>query len=524
MTSKRYLRLILNCIPVIIIAFVLTVPVSVSGQPSSEWFGDEHVVFHITMDGTSITNAPESDPIVIDLDVPVNLTIRVNTTGSLWIYNLTGSIGFFYQGIRVFTIGVQQAVVQFIPPNVTLPKTSTLIDFGSIFRQNVSGYSLDLLTGIYQVSVDFRYYLESDLTTPRHIGRMFYVSIPPKDIVDLLTSVTGATAAVITGGAIVGTATNIRVLLDALQTAHKVRSIQKKAGEIKSLPNLTVIGALPALFSAVGFIRVSEKKKDASLDSESEESKRAGEYILRQRLREVAPVAWLGDKCPGCRKPWNKTTKFCKKCNADEDDAKRMYGDLLVSKAPRAMKVLGKKKALSIRKLAKKTKSSQYTAGVIGAAMVDTGLTEITKIETPIRSLATNIAGLAFIVVTWQQLLGGWASQFQTTLTIVGAGLSLGVIIALYFARKTQIKKFTTEVAKGQKMLPTEAEDATAQPAGGPVSTTQPAGGPVSTTQPAGGPVSTTQSVAKSSKKKGKASKGTSDASTSSTTDETDAE
>ncbi len=461
---------------IVVLVCVLSTPMSVAGQPSSEdWFGDEHISLCITMDNRSITTATQESPIIIDLDIPVNLSLRVNVTGSLAVYNLTGAIGFYYQGIRVFSIAVRQAVVNFIPPNVSLPKTSILIDFGVVFRQNVSGYSIDLLTGIYQVSVDFQYFLENDLLTPLFISRAFYISIPPKDIVDLLTSVTGATVTILTGGAIVGAASNIRVILEALQTAHKVRSIQKKAGEIKTLPNLTVIGALPALFSIASALRMREKHKttEASSESGSGESREAGEYLLRQRLREIAPVTWLGEKCPKCHRKWDRKAKSCKKCNIDEDDAKRMYGDLLVSKAPRAMKVLSKKKSLSIRKLAKKTKSSQYTAGVIGAAMVDTGLTEITKIETPIRGLVTNLAGLAFMVVTWQQLLGGWASSFQTTLTIVGAGLSLGVIIALYFARKVQIKKFRAEMAK--KASPTTE--------GGPPSTQQPAGGPVSRPQ-----------------------------------------
>jgi hypothetical protein len=165
------------------------------------------------------------------------------------------------------------------------------------------------------------------------------------------------------------------------------------------------------------------------------------EYIIRQRLRETAPDAWQGDKCPNCRRDWNKKLDMCKKCNLTSDDARVQYADLLASKVPVALRVMGKKKSATIRTLAKKTKSTDYNAGVIAAAMVDTEATEIVKVATPLRSFVTNIAGLAFVVITWQQLLGDSASTYLTTLTIVGAAMSLAVIVALYVSRKTQIKK-----------------------------------------------------------------------------------
>ena len=90
--------------------------------------------------------------------------------------------------------------------------------------------------------------------------------------------------------------------------------------------------------------------------------------------------------------------------------------------------------------------------------MVDTGVTEITKVGTPFRSFIMNIAGLAFLVVTWQQLLGNSSSAWLTTLTFVGAGLSLAVIVALYFSRKSQLAKFVADQEAGKKILPTEEE------------------------------------------------------------------
>jgi hypothetical protein len=139
------------------------------------------------------------------------------------------------------------------------------------------------------------------------------------------------------------------------------------------------------------------------------------------------------------------------------------YAELLVEKVPAALKALGNKNEMTVRDLAKKTKSNDYNAGVIAAAMVDTEVTEVLKVGTPFRTFIMNIAGLAFLVLTWQTLLGDAASAWQTSLTYVGAGLSLAVIISLYVSRKTQVKKFRAELDAGAKMLPTAAETTAAE-------------------------------------------------------------
>jgi hypothetical protein len=175
-------------------------------------------------------------------------------------------------------------------------------------------------------------------------------------------------------------------------------------------------------------------------------------------LREVAPDAWKQDTCPKCRTKWIRGQDKCKKCGTDTDDAKRAYAELLTSKVDPAIRLLSKKKALSIRKISKSTKSNNYNAGVIGAALVDTSVVEVTKIETPIRSFAMNLAGLGFLLVTWDQLLGFGSSQWQMTLSIVTAALSIGVIFALYFARKSQIGKLRQTLEAGKPLMPTEEE------------------------------------------------------------------
>ncbi|TFG08420.1 hypothetical protein EU538_07090 [Candidatus Thorarchaeota archaeon] len=427
---------------------------SASAQAPDDWFGDEHVELYVTLDGQSLTDATEPNPIVIDMENPMTLHLEVDVIGTESVYNLTGAIGFYYQGFRIFTIGIQQNVTQTIPPDVTIPPVEADVDFGSIIEAEISGFPVQLATGTFQAGVDFQYYLEGEtagVDDPHQFTLDFYFNIPSEDVTDVIFTVAGAATAAATVSAAAGFGFNFKHLLDGIQTAHKIRSIQKKTGEIRSLPNLTVIGAMPALFSAVK--EMKKKKKD-----ETSEQAEVSEYRLRQRLREVAPDAWPKEKCPRCVRKWNSKEDRCKKCNLDVEQAKREYAEVLVEKVPQAMKVLDKKKSLSVRKLAKKTKSNEYNAGVISAAMVDTGLTEITKVETPLRSFVMNIGGLAFLILTWQQLLGGAASEFQTTLTFVGAALSVAVIIALYFARKTQIEKLQVTIDEGKPMLPTKEE------------------------------------------------------------------
>ena len=435
-------------------------PCPVNAQDPEDWFGDDNVKIYIALDGRTITDASESSPIVIDPEANTTISLSANITSSLAVYNLSGAIGFFYQSIKVFSLSIRQAEIGYIAPGSILPPVEAVINLGEILSAEYGGFEIELVTGIFQASVDFAYHLQGEdiVADPPHTFSMsFYLTMPPKDILGAIFTVAGIATSVATVGAVVGFGWNIKALIEGLSTASKVRSIQKKAGELRSLPNLTVLGALPALFAVVSGIRIREKSK-RKVEEKEESQEGVSEYRVRQRLREVAPDAFPGDKCPKCMGKWNNELKTCKKCKIDIEEARRLYADLLIAKLPRALKVVNKKKSISIKKLSKKTKSNQYNAGVIGAALVDTGLTEITKIETPLRGFVTNIGGLIFLVITWQQLLGGAASQFQTTLTLLGAGLSVAVIIALYFARKTQIQKLQASLDEGKPLMPTATE------------------------------------------------------------------
>ncbi|MFW9919666.1 MAG: hypothetical protein ACFFED_08715 [Candidatus Thorarchaeota archaeon] len=434
-------------------------------QYGGEWIEDDNLHIDLRFDGISITTAnSDANAIIVPRNEPMEIYLDVNVTNDVPLL-MNGSIVFYYNDIPVLPIVIQSPYDN--STTVLVPNDPAFDPIPVTYMFNLSQYlqlgPIDIITGIFEARLSF-FYSEVDPTdyarskVLHEINEEFYFRLETDNVLQVITSVAGIATTASTVGAVAGFTGNIKALFEGVQTAHKVRSIQKKASEIRSLPNLTVLGALPLLFSIVAtYVKVKKKKKKDETVSESEDAA-VSEYIIRQRLREVAPEAWPGDKCPQCKRKWDKKNSTCKKCKINEDQARDAYTELLVSRTERAVKVMGKKKSLSIRKLAKKIKSNEYNAGVIGAAMVDTDVTEIEKVETPFRSFILNIGGLIFLVLTWQQLLGGASSQFQTTLTFVGAGMSLAVIVALYFARKIQIEKMRKRVEAGGMMMPTEAE------------------------------------------------------------------
>lgn len=412
----------------------------------NDFINDGTLFVYVSLDGINLKEKSLEDPLAINMEAPMDLFLQLNASGSQTL-NVSGTITFWYQAIALFPIHIVDASNNTwftVDPSSPIPPVLAPLNFAG----DLSYGPIDLTTGVFEATIDFRYYAEGN-STQNHLFHRFSFIFPSTPL-DIITSVTGIVTVGATAGVAVGLVGGINSLIDGLKTAYKLRGIHKKASEIRSLPNLTVLGALPLLFSIVDSMK--DKKKEGREDSG------VSEYIVRQRLREVAPDAWQIDKCPQCKRKWNKKLDMCKKCNFTQEDARIAYADLLSTKVPAALKWMGKKKSTDVKTLAKKTKSTQYNAGVIAAAMVDTNVTEITKVGTPLRSFVMNIAGLAFVVVTWQQLLGDSASNYQTTLTVVGAALSLAVIVALYVSRKAQIEKFTADQEAGKKILPTEEE------------------------------------------------------------------
>ncbi|MFW9813358.1 MAG: hypothetical protein ACFFF9_12930 [Candidatus Thorarchaeota archaeon] len=415
-----------------------------------DYIHDDRLYVYAALDGNNLKDYDIDNPITINMDANMTLDLQIDATGTENL-NMSGTITFWYQGIALFPIQIIDEVTEsiwvIVDPSLSIQNMTASLDFSQMMTVFEP---INLATGIFEATVDFRYYILGDTTL--HIVQHTFSFLIPADPYNVITSVTGISAIVATFGAVTGVGQSIWSLWDGLKTAYKLRGIHKKASEIRSLPNLTVLSSLPLLFSMLDAMK--KKKKEGREDSG------VSEYIVRQRLREVAPDAWPGEKCPNCKRNWNKKLDMCKKCNFTREDARTEYANVLAEKVPAAIRWMGKKKASDVKTLAKKTKSTQYNAGVIAAAMVDTEVTEITKVGTPLRSFVFNVAGLAFLVITWQQLLGDSSSQWQTSITLIGAAMSLALIIALYVNRKAQIEKFVADQEDGKKMLPTEEEAA----------------------------------------------------------------
>jgi len=383
----------------------------------TDFVNDSTLFVYAGLDGYNVKDSNSSNPIPINMEGPmeISLIIELNETLTQDL-NMTGTITFYYQGIAIYPIQIVDSETNstwiWVNHDSPIEPINAMIDLSTALSYG----PVKLATGIFEASLDFRYYLEGDTTTEHVVANTFYFNIPATPL-DIITSVTGISAIAATVGAVYGLGNGFMTLFEGLKTAYKLRGIHKKASELKSLPNLTVIGALPLLFSMLaGMTKMGKKKKKE--EDDSPEDSGVSEYLVRQRLREVAPDAWPVDKCPKCKKDWNKKLDMCKKCNFTQDDARIHYADLLASKVPAALRIMGKKKSTDIRTLAKKTKSTDYNAGVIAAAMVDTGVTEIVKVGT------------------------------------------LAIIVALYVSRKTQVQKFQTDIEDGKKWIPTEEEAA----------------------------------------------------------------
>jgi hypothetical protein len=438
---------------------ILLTPSNVTAQSPADWMGEpsDPVQVLLTLDGRSVTSAPDSDPIIIHMEddaEPMIFFLAVRSDSDVDLI-LEGEINFYYQGISVLPIRL-----------ITEGNSSEVPISAGILEQNVTAAinwkealaigPIDLMTGLFESDASFIYHPVSSPSDVTEIQQKFYLEIPVVDFVDIITSVTGVGTIVVTVTTVYGVGNGLWQLFEGLKTASKLRGIHKKISEIRSLPNLTVIGATPMLFTMLVGMGLMKGKKKTEERTESTVT----DYLVRQKLRELAPDAWPKDKCPKCRRNWNQKTNTCKKCKIGEDEARREYADLLASKVPDALKALGNKKSMNVSQLAKKTKSTDYNAGVIAVSLIESGVTEVEKVSTPFRSFLMNTAGLVFVIITWQQLLGDSASQWQTTLTLIGAALSFGVIIALYVARRSQIQKMESDYGTP----PTEAAPPSPEP------------------------------------------------------------
>ncbi|MHA2069081.1 MAG: hypothetical protein ACXABY_32360, partial [Candidatus Thorarchaeota archaeon] len=336
MARFRRRRLLVGFLAVCGVVILASTGLAAAQDPPSGWFGDaEHLHARILINGDSITDTSQTQPISISLETDTTIYIEIDVIGTQAIHHLQGAIGFWYQSIKIFEVNISQANLEVLmQPDDVIPPVQGNISIGDFLSTSFAGISIDLITGKFEASVSLYYLLEGEVNgvdTPHSIEQVFFLTIPYSSTIDAITSIAGIATTVATGGAVIGVGTSLKSLLEGIQTAHKVRSIQKKAGEIKSLPNLTVLGALPALFSLLS-LQVKIKKKKATEDEiRTYEGAEGGvsEYRIRQRVRDIAPEAWAKDKCPNCKTKWRQDAVACKKCKIDIDDAQQKYADLI---------------------------------------------------------------------------------------------------------------------------------------------------------------------------------------------------
>ncbi|MCK5240597.1 MAG: hypothetical protein KAR33_13655, partial [Candidatus Thorarchaeota archaeon] len=347
--ARSYSRIAFSLFTVFFVALFISGAASMAQAQSFgvDWIEDDNLHILLLFDGRSAASATsQENPITIPRDAPMELYLEINVTNDAPL-NMSGVITFYYQGIPVLPIEIQnpETGTAWVPVDPTLGVLPVTYQF------NLSDYlslgDIDLMTGIYEASLSFNYY-EMDTVTLANTGDLqtieerFYFILKVDNPLSAVFTVVGAITAVSTASAAAGLGFNFKSIFEAIQTAHKARSIQKKTGQIRSLPNLLVIGALPALFSMLsGMVKVKKKKKKGEEAEPEAEPDGVSEYLLRQRLREIAPPAWKGDKCPKCKRDWHKKTNTCKKCKIDEETARNEYAEYLSTKTEKALKVVG---------------------------------------------------------------------------------------------------------------------------------------------------------------------------------------
>jgi len=183
----------------------------------TDYLHDDNLYVYAGLDGQNVIESNSTNPIGINMEGPMELVLRVNISDTLTSdLNMTGSIVFYYQGIAIFPIQIVDPITNStwiwvnheldIEPVVAMIDLSTALSYGSV----------KLATGIFEASMDFRYYVEGN-ATENVLTSKFYFSIPstPQDV---FTSVTGISATVATVGAIYGLGNGFWQLFEGFKT------------------------------------------------------------------------------------------------------------------------------------------------------------------------------------------------------------------------------------------------------------------------------------------------------------------
>jgi hypothetical protein len=442
----------------IAVCFLLMGSVVVKAQ-GSDWFENDDMRAQIIVNGKNLCDANvPSNAVPINISEPVSFEFTYKVTSDTDVYLIRLEITVFFTDIAIFT---QPLTDPFGPGGLLVPagNESTINDELDL-QPLLEMAGLQLATGVYRIAANLFYHLDGS-TEERAIGTDYPTPFPVyfRILGNPLMSAIGVVA--VAGAGIVGISTASSIIgfigsgsaigqlgqlanlgsgsftdwTELAKTGWRMRSIRKKAKDLLALPNLAVLAGtaiLAGIAAALAGHAVAEKTVDAKQHK-----------IILDGVRERALVAWAGVRCPKCDSKWTEPETPCPKgkCGIDWETGRKEYADKLVKLADKALPIIADKGTLDVRGLAKKLKTSDYYAGLVGTMLTDLGATEIAKVKTPMKSLAINGASIALVVLTWTQLLGYTAMGLIGWIAIISAGATICFFIALTISRIAQGKR-----------------------------------------------------------------------------------
>ncbi|MHA2119288.1 MAG: hypothetical protein ACW98J_10245, partial [Candidatus Thorarchaeota archaeon] len=196
MPRFRRRRLLIGFLAVCGVVILASTVLASAQAPPEGWFGDEdHLHARILINGASITDTSQTQPISISLETDTNIYIEIDVIGTQAIHHLQGAIGFWYQSIKVFEVNISQANLEVLmQPDDVIPPVQGDISIGDFLSTSFAGISIDLITGKFEASVSLYYLLEGEVNgvdTPHSIEQIFFLTIPYTSTIDAITSVAG---------------------------------------------------------------------------------------------------------------------------------------------------------------------------------------------------------------------------------------------------------------------------------------------------------------------------------------------
>ncbi|MFX1561885.1 MAG: hypothetical protein ACFFDP_01070 [Promethearchaeota archaeon] len=425
----------------------------------SEYFQNDDMKAQIVVNGVSLkaANVP-SNAIPINISEPVVFEFTYNVTSPTDVRLVRLELTVFFTDVAIFTYPVTEP---YGPGGLLVPAGSSNSTTGVLDLQPLLEMAgIQLATGVYRISANLFYHLEGS-TEERAIGTDFPTPSPVyfRILGNPLLSAVGVAA--VAGAAIVGVSTASSIIgfigsgsaisqisqlanlgsgsfgdwTELVKTGWRMRSIRKKAKDLLALPNLAVLAGTAILAGLAGAV-AGHAVAEATMDEKEKK-------MILDGVRERALAAWAGVRCPRCDAKWTEPETPCPKgkCGIDWETGRKEFADKMVELAEKALPIIAKKETLDVRSLAKKLKTSDYYAGLLGTMLTDLGATKIAKVKTPMKSLAINGASIALVTLTWTQLLGYTAMGLIGWIAIISAGATICFFIALTISRIAQGKR-----------------------------------------------------------------------------------